>query len=555
MLPVFVSRCLRVLLPCCLCWFIQPAGKAQSKDSLNAALEQLNRTIQQAPLYDKAKQAEIDRIKTQLSAPAAADPVRRFAIYTELFEAYKVFKYDSTYSYAKRLQETAQQLNDPSRILFARMKLCFSLLSSGMYKETFDSLSQVQEHLLPDSSKAEYYSLMGRYYYDLSDFDKDAYYTPMYNQLGNRYIDSALALYPPDTYAYCYFKGLKELRSGNKPAAQEILQRQLESNKLTLHEIAITASTLADLYIQNGDMDHAIFLLAKAAMADVQSSTKETSAAFIIASLLNQKGDVKNAAIYVDQAITDALFYGARQRKVQVSAVLPMIEAEKLNIVEKSRTKLVWYAGTVTFLLLLVIASAVIILKQFNKLKAAQRTIVQAHNQQQETNRHLAEINEKLQEANRIKEEYIGYFFNVNAEFYDKIERLKKSIEQKLADRKTEEIRYLVSNINLKKEKDELLKNFDQAFLKLFPNFLHSFNTLFKEEDRVKLKDDELLNTDLRIFALIRMGIHDNEKIAHILQYSVNTINTYKTKIKNKSIVPNEEFERYIMQQSAGEML
>ena len=98
------------------------------------------------------------------------------------------------------------------------------------------------------------------------------------------------------------------------------------------------------------------------------------------------------------------------------------------------------------------------------------------------------------------------------------------------------------------KEREELQKNFDRIFLKLFPNFIDAFNNLMKEEDKIKLKEGELLNTDLRIFALIRIGIHEPERIAGILEYSVNTINTYKTKIKNKSIVPNEEFEKRIMQ-------
>jgi len=86
------------------------------------------------------------------------------------------------------------------------------------------------------------------------------------------------------------------------------------------------------------------------------------------------------------------------------------------------------------------------------------------------------------------------------------------------------------------------------VFLKLFPDFIQRFNDLFPEEDQIQLKDHEFLNTDLRIFALIRMGIHENEKIARILEYSVNTINTYKTRIKNKSILPNEEFEQRIME-------
>jgi hypothetical protein len=226
---------------------------------------------------------------------------------------------------------------------------------------------------------------------------------------------------------------------------------------------------------------------------------------------------------------------------VQLSSILPLIEAEKLNIVEKEKRNAITYAIVVTFLLIILIGLTIIIFRQVNKLKKAEKIITEANIQQKI-------INKKLLEANKIKEEYIGYFFSGNSEFYTRIEKFKKSVEQKIFDRKLDEIRFLVNNLNLKKERDELLKNFDQIFLKLFPNFTSEFNALIKEDDQVKLKDGEILNTDFRIFALIRMGIHDTEKIARILGYSVNTINTYKTKIKNKSIVPNEDFEEKIMQ-------
>jgi hypothetical protein len=191
-------------------------------------------------------------------------------------------------------------------------------------------------------------------------------------------------------------------------------------------------------------------------------------------------------------------------------------------------------------LLLLLLILSFVIIRQVIKLKKAKNIITEANRQQQL-------INRKLMEANKIKEEYIGYFFSGNSEFYTRIEKFKKSVEQKIYDRKLEEIRFLVNNLNLKKERDELLKNFDAIFLKLFPNFIDEFNALFREEDHIRLKEGELLNTDLRIFALIRLGIHDNEKIARILEYSVNTINTYKTKIKNKSLLANEDFEQKIM--------
>ncbi len=308
----------------------------------------------------------------------------------------------------------------------------------------------------------------------------------------------------------------------------------MHSGFLSLHQLAITTSTLSAIYIQNNQTDSAINLLIRAVIADIQSSTKETSAAFNLATLLFKNGDLKNASTYIEKAVNDATFYGARQRKVQLSTILPLIEAEKLNIVEREKQVVTNYAIIVTLLLIILIGLVIIIFRQVKKLKTAEKIITDA--------------NKKLLEANRIKEEYIGFFFSGNSEFYNRIEKFKKSVDQKIFERKLDDIKFLVNNFNLKKERDELLKNFDQIFLNLFPNFISEFNLVIREDDQVKLKEGEIMNTDLRIFALIRMGIHDTEKIATILGYSVNTINTYKTKIKNKSIVANEDFERKIMQ-------
>ena len=513
-----------------------------------ALLERLTQVIAQAPVYDHQKQKSINAVKQLLQQPKYNSLPARFDIYTRLFEEYKIYHYDSAYHYARLLSEVAHALNDQNRVTYARIKMGFTLLSAGMYKETEDSLANLSIASAPDSVKAEYYSLMGRYYYDLGDFDNDAYHKPAYIRKGNAYIDSAVQYYPPGGFYYAYLSGLKSLKSGNKPAAQAYFAELMARKNLTTHELALVASTLSDIYIQNNQLDSAIQLLASAAISDIQSATKETSATFILATLLFKKNDVKNASICINSAIADAAFYNARQRKVQVSSILPLIEAGRMSLVEKQKKSLITYAVIVTILFIIVIILAITVLRQVRKIKVAQLAIIAASDKEHAINRQLADANEKLADANKIKEEYIGYFFNVNAEFFNKMERLKVSLEQKIAERRIDDIKYIVqNNINLRKEKEELLRHFDQAFLKLFPHFIQSYNALFREEDQVTLRDDELLNTDLRICALMRMGLHDSEKIAHILQYSVNTINTYKTRIKNKSLVPNEQFDQRIM--------
>ena len=508
-----------------------------SQKSADVQLDRLDSAISAVPHFDQEK---IKKIGILRSALLNNSSLPLFDYYLGLYKEYYIFNYDSAYVYARRMQQLAVQEKNADLTTYANIKMGFILISSGMFKEVFDTLGTINPNTLAVDQKAEYYTLMARCYYDLADYDHDDFYAPWDNTKGNQYLDSSLQLYNQTSFEYKYYSGLKNIRSGQMVEAQKYFQNLLGQKNLSLHELALTASTLSDIYIRKGQTDTAINLLIQAAMADIQSSTKETSAIFNLASLLFKSGELQRASIYIQKAVDDAVFYGARQRKVQLSALLPLIEAEKISRVENQKKNLISYAAGATFTLLVVIILAIIIFRQVNKLTLAKKIITEAKDQQQL-------INDKLTEANKIKEEYIGYFFNVNSDFFAKIERFKKLVDKKISDRKFEEIKFLVNNINLKQEKDEILKNFDKVFLKLFPDFVAEFNSLFKPEDQIKIKDNELLTTDLRIFALIRMGIHDNEKIAQILEYSVNTVYTYKTKIKNKSIVPNDEFEHRIM--------
>ncbi|KAA2239057.1 tetratricopeptide repeat protein [Chitinophaga agrisoli] len=504
-------------------------------------LDRLNKTIEAAPVFDAGRIKQITAWRQALHRAERADPTIRFEICRQLFEQFKVYQYDSAFAYAQQMQALAHEMNNAELSSYAGLKLAFVLLSSGMFKETGDYLADIHVALLPDSAKAEYYQLKSRFYYDLADYSNDGFFAPAYTRMGTACTDSALMLFKPHSFDYDYNYGIRYHKAGNIDSAQYYYKLTVAHTDLTWHQTAIATSSLGNIYIRRGHMDSALVLMARAAMADIRSSTKETTAMFILAGLLFKEGDVKHASRCIEYAVADASFYGARLRKVQVSAILPIIEGEKVNTVEAQKKLLFVYAAIVTLLLLALVWLAVIIFRQIRKLKAAQEVITAAHARQQE-------INELLMEANKIKEEYIGYCFQLNSSYIDKMTKFKKTVEQKLIDNKYGEAKFLVNNIDLREEREELFRNFDRIFLKIFPQFVPVFNSFFREEDQIRLKDNELLNTDLRIFALIRIGISDNVKVAQILGYSVNTIYTYKTKIKNKAVIPKDEFEERLME-------
>jgi hypothetical protein len=176
------------------------------------------------------------------------------------------------------------------------------------------------------------------------------------------------------------------------------------------------------------------------------------------------------------------------------------------------------------------------------------KAVSTAQKEVQKANLQLKELNHQLYEANHIKEEYIGHFMNLCSSYIDKLELYSKMVNRKvLAGQINDLIKMTKSSVVMDKELNEFYSNFDSAFLKLYPNFVEEFNALFAEENRFVIRSDEQLNTELRIFALIRLGINDSSKIANFLRYSVNTIYTYRTKVKNKSLLARDNFEDEVM--------
>lgn len=515
--------------------FLASSLQATNLDSL---LNELENTILLREHYHQQKLEHILQLK-QMMQKETNDELQ-FQLYYQLEEQYESFNYDSAFQYSLKMYQLAQRSKRPEWIALSKIKLGFVLLSSGLFKEAIDTLHSIDSTVMNKKLLSQYYATLARAYYDLADYNRDGYFSEFYLKVGNRYQAMACRLSDRATSEYWMHEGLKQMKMRQYSNAKEAFSYAIHHFSLDDHAFAIAASSLAYVYLQLHDTEHAMEMLIKAAIADIKSSTKETVALRNLSQLLFEKGDVKTAYRYIKIALDDASYYNARHRKIEIASILPIIEGEKLNTVERQKKVITGYAIAISGLSLIAIIFLVIIFTQMKRLRRAQQQIQQAYQS-------LTQTNAKLQEANKIKEEYIGYYFNVTSEYIDKLEKFQKDVHRKLVAGKTEELKNMLANIDLKKEKEELYRNFDMVFLKLFPDFVEEFNKLLKDEHRIILRENELLNTDLRIFALIRMGITDNEKIANILQYSVNTIYTYKTKIKNRSIVPNDKFEEYVM--------
>ncbi|RZL15893.1 MAG: hypothetical protein EOO62_02795 [Hymenobacter sp.] len=535
----------------------QPAWATSSRtDSLLRALDQ---TLTHRASYDKQRLDRLAALKAELHA-GRADAEASFNLTLLICREYEVFKYDSAFAYSRQLNTLARRLHDPVRLQTARTRLAFVLRSAGLFKDAFDSLRVIRVHQLAPGYRAEFYEIYSIVCIELAEYDQDSYYQPSYTAKAYAYADTAARYNQPGSYANLA-QLLFQAKQQNNLAAGIRLYGRLRSLPLTPHQLAINASALAKLYENAGQPERALQLMALAAIGDIQSATKEGIALFNVSAYCYQRGDLQRAYRYITDARQTAIFYRARQRLVQISPILSLIDGQKITLVEQQRQQARTYAIAIGLLAALVLASALIILVQLRRgqrtgrllaasnqeLHANNAKLQQLNQHQQQLNGQLQELNKGLNEANRIKEEYIGYYFSNASRYVNKLEALQKKLGTLLTTKQLAAAQRMVEEINIKSERLDLFRGFDAVFISLFPNFIDDFNALFAEEEQLHLADDQLLTTELRIFALIRLGIHDSEQISRILGYSIHTVYAYKTRVKNRSFVPNEAFETRVL--------
>lgn len=553
----FIGAMIFILL--LLVGVIDTLGQAPETEPL---MDELIQTISETKKYDAEKLKQIALLEDTLRKVAPSNILALHNFNDKLFHEYEAFNYDSAFVYVVKSKKLAQQLNDKSRIASAKVNFGQICVSAGMYKEALDTLQSIHTNGLPKEILSLYYGLLGRCYSEMAEYTNYPDFSDRYNYFAEVFRDSALILSDTGTFFNNFLEGFIKSQKGDVEGAYVDLKALIQLPEMSLRDCALLNYILGDLAMQLGLNKEATEYWAKATIADIKSSTKETLAIIRLANLLFNNGDTKNASTLIRKANEDAVYYGARQRKIQIIAILPFIEQQVIRKIEIQKQRLYMQSLIVSALLLFVIILTFIIYRQVRKLRKAKAIIADANENLQIINQQLIEanqnkevqnlqlqkINAQLLEANKIKEEYIGNFFIKDSAIFEKFQIFIQKIEKKLKDEKLKDAKEFVQSYNPDRDKEELLINFDKVFIQLFPDFMDEFNSLFDKENHIKLKKGELLNMELRIFALIRLGITHNEKIAQILGYSVNTIYTYKTKIRNKSLVNNEDFDQKLIE-------
>ena len=526
-------------------------------------LHSLDSLLEQQDLFVRVKEERIKQLKMQYSR--VKDVKELYAMNRMVYLEYRVYDADSALHYINKNIQLAQQTDNRTWEVVSLLEQSFVLTSSGLLTEALKAVSDIQPEELPQNLRSEYFGRLCTLYSRLRDYSSEnSQLSEHYNNLQKAFRDSVYLTATPDELRYWNCRAWLYLGT---PEIEPVKQA-FEENKQTLsndsRKYSIATYNLSAIYRSENNESKYLENLILSAMADIRSVNGDIGSLQEIAEYLFKHGEIDRAYNYILYCSQKAMLFHNRVRIVKMSHLQNQIYKAYQEQSRTQQKRLQASLIAVSFLFLVLIGAFLFIRKQMRRLKeanlkldstnqklsvnmdalsTAHQRLEEVNMQLKDLNTQLQEVNDQLRESNYVKEEYIGYVFNICSTYISKLEEFRKNINRKLKVGQIEDVKTMTdSSATASNELKEFYQNFDTIFLHLYPDFVGDFNALLLPEERIELKEGELLNTELRIHALIRLGITDSVKIADFLHCSAQTVYNNRLRTRNKSIIPKEDF-------------
>lgn len=547
---------MKTILAILLCsLFICPESLHANTAGGDSLLYKLEETIRTRAQYLSAKEHKLAQIKQRLSTQLSAQ--KRYDMLGELLEEYRSYNADTALYIAQQRLQLAYRINDKDLINNARMNIADIMGIAGMYKEAVEQMGLVTVDSLPDYLRTYYYQILRTLYNWMGDYVVLGEEKERYKQLMACYTDTLVKHYAAskDTLLYVLSMSQQYNTNGQYDKAIGLMSRYYRKNANDNRYIAIGAYTLAESYKRLQDTENEKKYLAIASIADLQSPVFEYAALPDLAVLLFKEGEINRAYSYLKVCMEDAVACNARLRILDILEIFPIVNDAYQKQLKQQQRKMAWALISISLLSFFLLAAIFYVYKQMKRVVEARREVVKVNRQLKELNEELHLSNEKLKEASRsiaenahLKVEYIGRYMDWCSVYLEKMDRYRRHLGKIASTNNLEELyKNLKSSKFIEKELADFYANFDTTFLQLFPTFIEDFNKLLAPDEQIIPKNNERLNTELRIFALIRLGITDSVKIAQFLRYSVTTIYNYRVKVRNKAAGDRNLLEQEVM--------
>ena len=526
---------------------------ADEKPILDSLYHQLDDAVEQLDHRLAERQEQINALKVQYAK--ANEPMKHYLLAEDLFDAYCKLINDSALAYGKLCIKLADEMGRDDLKTKSYIRLAQQYVESGGYQEAQKYFRLVDTAQLNTvDMKAAYFEGLNHLYGELAFYSSDSDFKQQSYKLSDAYRDSIIALVDTTSILWLSKKVSLLFTRDQFEEAKHYSDIWMTKVEPETPEYAYMAYIRSEIYRRLNQHDMESYWLASSANSDLRCVIMDQASLWMLAGRLSSEGDLERAYRYVECSWRCATMFNAHLRSWQISPVLTVINDNYKNQLRSTNHMLRILVGAVSILALVLLGLYLYVRRKRRQLAAARNELKEANQELVSLNEQLSDKNDKLlttnallSDANRVKDEYIGKFLSICSEYIDKLDNYRIKVNRKLKANQYADLLRMTGSEQLKEDElKELFDNFDAVFLRLFPTFVDEFNSLLRPEEHIVPSGKSRLNTDLRIFALIRLGIDESSKIAEFLHYSPNSIYAYRARIKNKAAGNRDDFEQRV---------
>lgn len=511
---------------------------------ISTLLERLDDAIEHKLEYQANRSHHADSLR-QVALSTSGE--ERISAYRAMFETYLNFKTDSALFALECLRLLPEYAVGTDHYNHYRMDLAEVYGLMGFYRRAFDILDSIPYLTGDRNIRLHYFNTMHSVLGWRADYALKTVpgLAPELQQEAAVWHDSLL-LYEPEPANRTIISTNRAYDLGQYQQCIDTLLYLLDQYNTRQRTFAY--SRLAQAYGKTGEAALELRYLILTSIDDIQSGITEYMALPELAMQLYKMGEVERANDYLICALEDANTCKSNLRTIEVSTIYPIINQARLERIEHERFTH-WLIIIILVISALILVGVILILIKFNnKLNFTRHLLAKANNDLKISNGQLQSANRELLLSDKIKGDYLMNYLARSHSYLSSIQSFQHQVLKLVQSRSLDELtRKLKSTDFVDEELEKFYSDFDTLFLSLYPNFVEKFNSLLRPEAAILPKKGELLTTELRIFALIRMGETDSTKIAKFLNYSLTTIYNYRSRVRNNALCDKDTFEQQVM--------
>ncbi len=529
-----VRRAVSHVIAAALCLICSAQGFAnKARVSLpRKELAELQQAFAHADEYSRRREGELEVMRDSMRQ--APDMARRWEIAYRLGEKWLTFNADSALYYSRAALKMATRTNDADFVALSRMQEVRCLASVGLLMWAQPKFLEIDTVAFSNELMINYWRTARHFSYSAQGIASKL--EPYASEAAQWYADAdsrLLAVLPKGEPYTDYLECEKKVDDGQYAEARAGLERLLKSLEPTDNLYGMTTYRLASVYRLQGDDASYAKYLTLAAVSDIKGAVREGWALPALAIFLYEQGELDDAYKYMNFAFREATVSSSRMRTLDIARVVPMIDEAYRHDITAKRDQLVTYFALMTFLLLLSLGLSLGLWQQIKRGRKNAR---------------------RLSEVTKRQESYIGNFVALCASYSTRFDSMSKLVVRKLSSGQSDELLKMINSgkFGSSDQDEDFYKIIDSAILDIYPTFVEDVNALLKPESRVELKTPGELTPELRIYAMIRLGVDNGGRIAKVLGYSVNTVYAYRNRLKQRAVDP-DTFTSAIMEIGRGD--